>query len=516
MIRPVGPTLQILPPELAGRISDNLPIALGILAAYVAVFLGITYIARRKYSESLSDYVVASRGLSWIVASLTLVATVLSGVGMAGFPGTVYSVGIPFITMILVGYAATAPAIWYLGRRMWVVGNEHDLNTPGDLLGDYYQSDTVRLYTVLASVAFNTTYIVAQLLAGGLILTVLTGGIVPFNIGVLILATVVTLHVVGTGMRGIAYLDTFNGALISVLLAIFGGFIILNAGSVGAVFTQLGDSMGGYTAVPGVTSLFTPEVIVLFGILVTVGNSLVAPASWIRMYSVDSERNFARIAATMVGVFTLIYVFGTSFIGLHGRTVLPNISNPDTVSSLLAFEVMPFSLASLFLVGILAAIVSTTDSYAHVMAATVVRDFAKSIVKSDLTERSELLLNKLVIVVTMIVGIVGALVYPGLITPLALIVGGATVQLLPPLVGAVAWPRASSEAAIISPAVGAISLVLFQLHLLPNPFVTPLVPGLVTASVLNIVVFVATSYLTSPQPLDKIEQYHGVIYERLS
>jgi Na+/proline symporter len=511
----LGSPLQILPPELADQISEDLPIALGMLLAYIVVFLAITYLARRQYSDNLSDYVVASRGLSWIVASLTLVATVLSGVGMAGFPGTVYSVGIPFITMILVGYAATAPAIWYLGRRMWVVGNEHDLNTPGDLLGDYYQSDTVRVYTVLASIAFNTTYIVAQLLAGGLILTVLTGGIVPFNVGVVILMVVVILHVVGTGLRGIAYLDTFNGALISVLLGAFGFFIVAEAGGVGEVFTQLGDSMGGYTAVPGVTGLFTPEVIVLFGILVTVGNSLVAPAAWIRMYSVDSERNFARIAATIVGVFTLIYVFGTSFIGIYGRTALPDVANPDTVSSLLAFDVMPFAIASLFLVGILAAIISTTDSYAHVMAATVVRDLVKSVIKPDLSERSELLLNRLVIVITMLAGVVGALVYPGLITPLALIVGGATVQLLTPLIGAVAWPRASAEAAIIAPAIGAVSLVLFQLQMIPNPFVTPLVPGLVTASVLNIVVFVGISYLTNPQPLDKIQQYHGVIHEKL-
>ncbi|AUV84197.1 hypothetical protein C2R22_21760 (plasmid) [Salinigranum rubrum] len=507
--------LQILPERFAEEIASGLPIALAVLGAYIVAFLTITYLARRNYSEDLSDYVVASRGLGWIVASLTLVATVLSGVGMAGFPGTVYAVGIPFITMIIVGYAATAPAIWYLGRRIWVVGKEYDLNTPGDLLGDYYQSDTIRLYTVLASVAFNTTYIVAQLLAGGLILTVLTGGIVPFTTGVLILAIVVVLHVISTGMRGIAYLDTFNGALISVLLGAFGIFIVIHAGGVETVFTGLGGSLGGYTTVPGLTGLFTPEVIVLFGILVTVGNSLVAPASWVRMYTVDNERNFARIAATMVGIFTLIYVFGTSFIGIYGRSVMPGGTNPDTVSSLLAFEVMPFAIAALFLVGILAAIVSTTDSYAHVMAATVVRDFVKPFVKSDLTESSELLLNKVVIVVTMVAGIVGALLYPGLITPLALIVGGVTVQLLPPLIGAVAWPRASTEAAIISPAVGAVALLLFQVQMIPNPFVTPLVPGLVTASVLNIVVFVAVSYLTSPQPLRKIEAYHGLIHREL-
>jgi len=506
---------SLLPPDLAEKIASNLPLALGVLGAYVVVFLLITYIARRDYTESLSDYVVASRGLSWIVTSLTLIATVLSGVGMAGFPGTVYSVGIPFITMIIIGYAATAPAIWYLGRRIWVLGDEYDFNTPGDLLGDYYQSDTVRVYTVITSVAFNTTYVVAQLLAGGLILMVLTGGLVSFNAGVLILATVVVLHVVSTGMRGIAYLDTFNGALISILLSAFGAYIIYSAGGIGNVFLSLGDSMAGYTAVPGVTGLFTPEVIVLFGILVTVGNSLIAPAAWVRMYALDTEQNFARVAGTLVTILTLIYVFGTVLIGIYGRTALPDVGNPDAVSSLLAFEVMPFVLAALFLVGILAAIVSTTDSYTHVMAATIVRDFITPLISPEMTEESELLLNKVLIVATMVVSVVGALYYPGLITPLALIVGGITVQLLPPLLGAVAWPRASTEAAILSPAIGTVMLLLFQFTSIPNPFVTPLVPGLVTASVINIVVFVSVSYLTNPQPLEKIEQYHGVIYERL-
>jgi len=106
--------LQIVPPDLAELIAANLPTALAAVGAYVIVFLAITFLARRDYDSSLGDYVVASRGLGWFVASLTLVATVLSGVGMAGFPGTVYSVGVPFITRIIIGYAVTAPAtsVW--------------------------------------------------------------------------------------------------------------------------------------------------------------------------------------------------------------------------------------------------------------------------------------------------------------------------------------------------------------------------------------------------------------------
>ncbi|UPM44324.1 sodium:solute symporter family protein [Halocatena salina] len=511
----MGTFIQLIPPDLSEVISTRLPTALAALGAYILVFLVITYVSRRDYDSSLGDYVVASRGLGWVVASLTLVATVLSGVGMAGFPGTVYSVGIPFIALIIIGYAVTAPSIWYFGRRMWVLGEAHGFNTPGDLLGEYYGSDTVRLYTVIASVAFNTTYIVAQLLAGGIVLTVLSGGYLPFDLSMVIVACVVTLHVTGTGMKGIAYLDAFNGALIAVLMGVFAFFITQSAGSVSSIFTALGTEQAAYTTVPGVTGEFTPAVIILFGILVTLGNSLVAPAAWVRMYALDSERNFARVAGTMIVVFTLIYVFGTVIIGIYGRSALPSGINPDTVSSLLAFEVMPFALAALFLVGILAAVISTTDSYTHVLAATISRDLVKEIVVTDLDETTELRVNKAVMVLAMLVSLSGALYYPGLITPLALIVGGVAVQLLSPLIGAVAWPRASTEAAIVAPALGAVLLVLFQLQLVPNPFPTPMVPGLVTASIANLLSFVGISYLTKPQPLSTIERYHGLIHDRL-
>src|SRR5699024_12854452 len=96
------------------------------------------------------------------------------------------------------------------------------------------------------------------------------------------------------------------------------------------------------------------------------------------------------------------------------------------VSSLLAFDVMPFVFAALFLVGILAAVISTTDSYTHVMAATISRDFVRAIVAPGISETTELRLNKLVMGVTLIVALIGAFFYPGLITPLALIVGATS------------------------------------------------------------------------------------------
>lgn len=525
MIEAIAP-LQVIPPDLAARLSQGLPIAAAVLGAYVIAFLLVSALARAELTDELADYTVASRNLGWVVTTFTIFATIFSGVGMAGFPGTIYVVGGPFVSTIVLGFAVTAPLIWYLGRRMWLLGGEYGFETPGDLLGTYYDSDLVRIYSVIASVFFNIAYIVAQVLAGGILLTVLTGGTVPFNVGMVIVAAIVMLHVTVTGIRGIAYLDTVNGAVIVTLLGAFGIFIALDAGGLANVFGglsgSLGPAAGSHYSIPGTVGAFSAEVVVLFGILFTLGTAFASPATWIRMYALDKERNFAKIAAGMLLAMIVAHVWGTNLIGTYGHTLFPFAgpgqpgTNPDFVSSLAAFEALPFAVAVLFLVAVFAAVVSTTDSYMHVMSATVVRDFYKAVVDPDMDEQSELQANYVVMALTAVAGLVGAFLYPGLITPLAIVAGGFTIQLLPLLIGAVAWPRASTEAAIAAPVVGTVLLVVFQLGLLPNPFPVPNVPGLVVSFLANVVVFVGVSYLTQPVSMERIEQFHGTIARNFS
>lgn len=166
--------LQIIPPSLAEDASSHLPQTLAVLLGYLAVLGMISYLARSRYTGEFSDDVTASRSLGWMVTTLTILATIWSGVALAGFPGSVYVLGAPFLTSIIIGVCVSAPLIWFFGRWIWIPGQEHDFNTPGDLLGGYDQSDTVRLYTVIASLVFNGAYTVAQLLAGGILLHVLS------------------------------------------------------------------------------------------------------------------------------------------------------------------------------------------------------------------------------------------------------------------------------------------------------------------------------------------------------
>ena len=507
--------LQIVPPSLAEDASSYLPQTLTVLLGYLVVLGVISCLARGRYTGEFSDYATASRSLGWVVTTLTILATIWSGVALAGFPGSVYALGAPFMTSVIMGVCASAPLIWFFGRRIRILGQEHDFNTPGDLLGGYYQSDTVRLYTVIASLVFNLAYTVAQLLAGGILLNVLSAGAIPFDWGMVIIAVVVLVHITTTGIRGIAWLDTFNGTLILVILAVFSVYITRSAGGMMNVFAGLGDLQSIHTTIPGTSGIFSPLQTLVFGAVFVSGTAVVSPAVWVRMYAIREKEELFRVSVAFLVLMTLIHVFGTYFIGTYSRVVFPDIENPDFVSSLLAFDLMPFGVAALFLVAVLAAIISTTDSYLHILAVTVVRDLIRSIFVPEMKQSRELKLNYLVITLAAGMSVVLAKLYPGFITPLAVVAGGLTIQLFPLLFGAVVWPRASTEAAIIAPLGGVLTLVGVRLDLFPDPFSSPMLPGLVASLSVNFILFVLISYLTKPQPLETIEAFHGVIRRQL-
>ncbi|MEE2821537.1 MAG: sodium:solute symporter family protein [Acidobacteriota bacterium] len=507
--------MNLLPPEISEIVLANYGLIIATLVAYFVVFLVITWMAKRQLVKETGDYIVASRNLGWIVVTFTMYATVLSGVGMAGIPGTIYVVGAPFVVTALSGIIMAVALLWYFGPRIWVLGKEYNLATPGDLLGGYYQSDTIRIYTVIASVLYNVAYIVAQLLAGGILLNVLSGNVISFNLGVLIITVVVMLHVVSAGLRGIAWLDSFNGVLIVFLLVLFGFAIMAAGGGVSGVIAGLGGIRDRFISIPGMIGIFTPSRIYGVAIGLSIGSLVLSPSAWIRMYSARGKDQFKKVGVLLLGLWVLSHVIGTFLIGVYGRIVFPEVGNPDFISSLLAVRVLPMFFAALFLIAVLAAIISTADTYMHTLTATVVRDFIKPIMWSNMDDSQEFRLNRLIIIGVAIVGVLLALTNPVLITPLAIFAGGITVQLLPALVGAVTWSRASTPAALISTGVGMVLTLVWELGLVSNPLHPSVLPGLATAFFINVFLFVVISYMTRPPSPEQIDKYHGLLARKI-
>ena len=320
--------MTLLPPEITDIVLANYPLIIASLVGYSVIFVLITYAAKRKLAHEVSDYVVASRNLGWLVVTFTMYASILSGVGMAGIPGAVYTVGVPFVVTVLMGHTVALALLWYLGPRIWILGKTYNFTTPGDLLGDYYQSDTIRVCTVIASILFNVAFIVAQLLAGGVLLNVLSGSVISFELGVVIITVVVMVHVSSTGLRGIAWLDCFNGLLILFLLTLFGATILVAAGGLGNVLEGLGELKDQFITLPGTVGVFTPSHI--FGIFIglSIGAMVLSPSAWIRIYSASSKAHFAKISILMLVLWFISHIMGAFLIGSYARSVLPDVENP--------------------------------------------------------------------------------------------------------------------------------------------------------------------------------------------
>lgn len=101
--------------------------------------------------------------------------------------------------------------------------------------------------------------------------------------------------------------------------------------------------------------------------------TLVEPAFYQRCYAAKTERTAQRGVAISI-VFWVVFDFLTTTAGLYARAVLPDLADPVAAFPTLAARTLPGFWHGVFVVGLLATIMSTVDSYALIGAVTIGRD----------------------------------------------------------------------------------------------------------------------------------------------
>ncbi|MGI9385353.1 MAG: sodium:solute symporter family protein, partial [Methyloligellaceae bacterium] len=220
-------------------------------------------------AKTASDYFIAGRGISLWVFVLAATATSFSGWTFMGHPGLVYRDGFQYAYASF--YAITIPftGVMFL-KRQWMLGKRFGFVTPGEMLGDYFQGDAIRILVVLVAMLFSIPYLGVQLGASGFLFNVLTDGAIPVNVGMWILSAVVLIYVASGGLRAVAYVDTLQCILLGLGIVITGIIALNIAGGWGALnegFGKLaasdvgkwgttkgfgGGDFNAYFAIPGV------------------------------------------------------------------------------------------------------------------------------------------------------------------------------------------------------------------------------------------------------------------------
>jgi SSS family solute:Na+ symporter len=206
-----------------------------IVIAYLAIVVYIGVFAFRKKGESsdAEGYFLAGRSLGPAVFLLSLFGTNMTAFAILGSSGHAFQNGIVTFGLMASSSGLVIPlTIFLVGTRVWALGKRHGFMTPVQLFRDRWECNHIGTVIFALQAVLLVPYIIIGVMGGGTTLAAVSNGWVPFWLGGLIVALVVMSYVFFGGMRGTAWVNTFQTVLflgfgaiaVAVIAAGMGGF----------------------------------------------------------------------------------------------------------------------------------------------------------------------------------------------------------------------------------------------------------------------------------------------------
>ena len=435
---------------------------------YLLVLVAVGYATRRRGTQTaLGEYYLAGRSLGGFVLLLTLYATQYSGNTLLGYPGEAFRLGfawvmsIGFMMAIIVVYLLFAPRLQRLARR-------HAFVTPGDWFTYRFNSAALTLFANVLLVTAISNYLLAQLIAMGHVTEGLSGGVVPYWVGVVLLTLVVIIYETIGGMRAVAWTDCVQGIMLVVGLVGLLVAVTPTPGHLADLTASIAADSPDKVAVPSwEISRNWFSTIILIGF-----SGAVYPHAIQRIYAARDTRSLKRAFAIMV--FLPLVTTGVVFmVGILAIRELGDVGDPDQVVPMLLTtwstrSVLLYSLCVVVITAIVAAVMSTADSVLLSLSSILAKDvLGTTLLRGASEERLTRVGKRLswgIVVVLVLIALNPRITLWGL-TEIKMEI---LAQVAPLFVLGVTWRRLTTRAALSGMLAGTASYVGLLLAGLPE------------------------------------------------
>jgi Na+/proline symporter len=317
-----------------------------------------------------------------------------------------------------------------------------------------------RFSTALASVGILLGvigYLATQLQALGVILAAMLG--IDPGIGLLIAIGVMAFYSVAGGMVASVYTDVLQGVIMVWAATLVFYYALASSGGIGALSLLRSDSGAlspwGTVGVFGALSWFF-----VFSI-----GSLGQPHvvnKFMMISGIKVLRLFPLVLAGSMLLSSLIWLgSGIAVKGLVLANMVPQLTNPDATITLFLQEIAPRWLAALTYVGIVAAIMSTADTFVNIGAAVLTRDLPKL---AGSSVRREVFWGRLAVAFLFLLALLFAFWTNTLVAYLGIFAFGSFAAILTPsLAIGLNWKDAGAWPVRVSMTVGLASVICLEL-----------------------------------------------------
>lgn len=447
------------------------PIATVVLALYLLTTLVIGFVAARRSSGSVDDFVAAERGFGPVVMYFVVGATIFSAYALLGTPQRVVVKGADVLYVFAYGAVGLIP-LFFLASRVRRIGAREGYVTHAELVAGRFASPRLARWMGITALVSFVPYLLIQFKAAGIVMQVATG--MPQLLGAAIVYAVVVTYVLTGGVRGVGWTNVLQG--VAMLVVVWGlglALPIAAYGSITGLFDEVMARHAEYVTLPGPPpgtshARYTSEVVV----------SALGVAMWPHVFMKLYTANSARLARQSVVTYPsfLLFLVPLVFLGyvavLEGGprddgvllwlAALPErlaergaLLGPAWLATSLAWASEHGVLLAAVAFAVLAASMSTGDALLHAGGAVLVRDVIMLGFGSTLEPHVQTKLMRFAIVgLAVLAWAALALVAATSVVDLLLLAYAVPIQFLPPTLAALFWRRANRVGAEIGLAAG--------------------------------------------------------------
>ncbi len=513
-----------------------------IIYMAIVVFIGVWF--SKRANASSENYFLGGRSLGPWVTAMSAEASDMSGWLLMGLPGLAYWCGLADAMWTAIGLAVGTYLNWLIVSkrlRRYSIRANNSITLP-EFFSNRFREKTPVVMTIAALLLliFFTPYVGSCFVACGKLFSTLFG--LPYEAMMILGAVFVLVYTILGGFLAESASDFMQGIVMIVALTVIVIVCLVNAGGIGAVVDNA-QSIPGFLEFFGLAEPLTTEVDGVATQLVSNGTplfnafgkpygflSVISMLAWglgyfgmpqvlLRFMAIRKEEEL-KFSRRIAMIWVVISLAVAVFIGIIGRQLMPTehltASNAENIFISLATSSLPAILAGFVMAGILAATISSSDSYLLIAASAFAKNIYQGIFHKKASDKRVMFVSRLTLVVIAVVAALLALNKDSKIFNIVSFAwAGFGATFGPVMLFSLFWKRTNRAGAIAGMISGAIVVFIWKLVL--NPFVGgifalyELLPAFIVASIAIVVV----SLLTAPPAQEVIDDFDAVKENRV-
>ncbi|MDR0885036.1 MAG: sodium/proline symporter PutP [Clostridiales Family XIII bacterium] len=497
------------------------------MIAYLLFMVGIGVFYAKRSNEDSESYYIGGRSLGPFVAAMSAEASDMSGWLLMGLPGVAYWCGLADAAWTAVGLAIGTYINWKIVSkplRRYSEIADNAITIPEFFSKRFHEKKNVLL--VLAAmmiVIFFTVYSASCFVTAGKLFNAVFG----FNYQLMVFfgAFIVVAYTLMGGFLAESVSDFVQGIvmIIALVAVLIGG--IIHAGGIGAVLDNIKNIPGFFDffqiATPQLSEAgkqISQDGVPLFGAAAPYAFlTILSTLSWglgyfgmpqvlLRFMAIRRVDELGRARITAV-TWCVISLIAAVLIGIIGRTIFPvafdTAGGAENIFSMLSALLFHPLFAGIIMAGILAATMSSSDSYLLIASSAISRNLFKGVLKKDATDAQIMLVGKITLLAIMMVGILIALDENSVIFEIVSFAwSGFGATFGPLMLFSIFWKRTTHTGAVAGMLTGFATVFVWKLALKPLGGVFGIYE-LLPAFLLSTIVIVVVS-LSTPKPSAEI------------